>query len=270
MRFTKMHGLGNDFVIVDVRDGTKLPACDKIAVLSNRKTGIGCDQFIAIEPTENCDVFMRIYNPDGSEAEACGNATRCVASMIMKETGKHEIVVETVAGMLECWLEKDGRVTTDMGVPKDGWKDIPVAKESDTLKLPITFNGSNAVGVNVGNPHAVFFLDEVENINLKAEGPKLETDTLFPEKANIEFVQVKSKSELRMRVWERGAGETMACGSGACAAVIAGVRRGLTGRKVKVVLDGGVLDIVWRESDSHILMTGAVAYVFSGDISVNN
>jgi diaminopimelate epimerase len=138
--------------------------------------------------------------------------------------------------------------------------------EADTLQLPITFKGANAVGVNVGNPHAVFFVDDVQSIDVKTEGPKLETDKLFPERANIEFVQVKSPSEVRMRVWERGAGETMACGSGACAAAIAAVRRGLTDRKVKVVLDGGTIDIEWREADNHVLMTGAVAHVFDGEI----
>ena len=259
-----MHGLGNDFVIVDVRDGSKTPSRDRIQTISNRRTGVGCDQFIVIEPGKDGDVFMRIYNQDGSEAEACGNATRCVASIIMKETGKKEVVIETVAGLLDCWLEKDGRVTTDMGVPTFDWKDIPLAKETDTLNIKLANGQVQAVGVNVGNPHAVIFTDNVESLDLQKLGPSLETDPLFPEKANIEFVQVKSPNELRMRVWERAAGETQACGSGACAVAVAGVRKGLSQRKVRIVLDGGNLDIEWRESDNHVLMTGAVAHVFDG------
>lgn len=264
IKFKKMHGLGNDFVIIDIRDGSKTPDRARIQAIANRRTGIGCDQFIVLEPSKDCGIFMRIFNPDGSEAEACGNATRCVASLIMHETGKHEVVVETVAGMLDCWLEKDGRVTTDMGIPSFDWKDIPLAKETDTLNMKLANGNVQAVGVNVGNPHAVIFLDQVESLDLQKLGPPLETDPLFPEKANIEFVQVKNPHELRMRVWERAAGETQACGSGACAVAVAGVRKGVSQRKVKIVLDGGILDIEWRESDDHILMTGAVAYVFDG------
>lgn len=266
MRFIKMHGLGNDFVILDLRDGTSPPAPHKIAAIANRKTGIGCDQLIILGPKKNPEsaLFMAIYNQDGSEAEACGNATRCVASLIMNETGKDMVVIETVVGILPCWREPDGRITADMGEPKFGWKDIPLAKEIDTLHLGIgEGNVKDPVGVNVGNPHAVFFVDNVEKLDVQKIGPGLENHELFPRKVNVEFVEVKSPTELRMRVWERNAGETHACGSGACATLVAAVRRGLAERKADIVLDGGTLSIHWRD-DNRVLMTGAAALVFDG------
>ncbi len=270
MRFTKMHGLSNDFIIVDIRDGTKLPPRAKIAALTDRKTGIGCDQFIVIEPApdSNADAFMHILNaPDASEAEACGNATRCVASILMKEKGENTVIIQTVAGLLQCWLEKDGRITADMGVPKFGWKDIPLSKECDTLHIPIGEGEiKDAVGVNVGNPHGVFFVKDVEKLDVPKIGPRFEKDPIFPRKANIEFVEVRSPTKLRMRVWERDTGETQACGSAACATHVAAVRRGLAERKAQVIVNGGVLDFEWREADDHILMTGAVAHVFDGEI----
>ena len=270
LKFVKMHGVGNDFVIVDLRNGTPMPPKAKIAALTDRQTGIGCDQFITIEKPKDSKVtaYMGIYNaPDASEAEACGNATRCVADILMRESGKDRVVIQTVVGFLECWREKDGRITADMGIPKFGWKDIPLAKEVDTLHLGIGEGGvKDPVGVSMGNPHAVFFVGDVENLDLQHLGPRFETDPLFPRKANIEFVQVKSPTELRMRVWERDAGETMACGSGACATHVAAVRRGLAECKARVIVNGGSLDFHWRESDDHILMTGAVATVFDGII----
>ncbi len=257
-----MHGLGNDFIIVDIRDGETRPDTHTVTALSNRKTGIGCDQFIVIEPSQKGDAFMRILNGDGSEAQACGNATRCVADILMKQNDVREATIETVAGLLKCTATGDN-VTVDMGVPKFGWRDIPLSKEVDTLNMPVA---EGAVGVNVGNPHAVFFVNEVDHLDITKLGPPLECHPLFPERSNIEFVQVRNNTTLRMRVWERGAGETQACGSGACAALVASARRGFTGRKADVVLDGGVLHIDWRESDDHILMTGPVAYVFDGTI----
>lgn len=269
MRFIKMHGLGNDFVILDLRDGTAAPSPQKIAGIANRKTGIGCDQLIILEPKRNPEtaLFMVIYNQDGSVAEACGNATRCVASLIMNETGKDMTVIETVAGTLPCWREPDGRITADMGEPKFDWKDIPLAEERDTLNLKIgEGNVKDPVGVNVGNPHAVFFVDNVEKIDVKTIGPKIENDKLFPNKINVEFVEVKSPTELRMRVWERNAGETHACGSGACATLVAAVRRGLAERKADIVLDGGTLSIDWSEKDNRVRMTGPAALVFDGTL----
>ncbi|MCE7886313.1 MAG: diaminopimelate epimerase [Alphaproteobacteria bacterium PRO2] len=268
MRFIKMHGLGNDFVILDFRDGSTPIGRAQMEKIANRKTGIGCDQLIILQPKKNPEsaLFMAIYNQDGSEAEACGNATRCVASLIMNETGKDMTVIETVAGMLPCWREPDGRITADMGEPKFGWKDVPLAKEIDTLHLGIgEGNVKDPVGVNVGNPHAVFFVDNVEKLDVSKIGPRFESDELFPSKTNVEFVEVRSPKELRMRVWERNAGETHACGSGACATLVAAVRRGLADRKADIVLDGGTLSIHWRD-DNHVLMTGAAAYVFDGTL----
>ncbi|MGB4058296.1 MAG: diaminopimelate epimerase [Alphaproteobacteria bacterium] len=285
MRFIKMHGLGNDFVILDLRDAAEAPARAKLAAMTDRKRGIGCDQLIILEPRKNpdSDLYMRILNaPDADEAEACGNATRCVAMLVMDEGGKDKVTIETVAGLLSCWRELDGRITVDMGVPKFGWRDIPLSEECDTLYLPSPLiplpegrgkdalrqgEGDKAVGVNVGNPHAVFFVEDVENFPVRELGPGVENNKLFPQKTNVEFVQVKSSKELRMRVWERNSGETEACGSGACAVLVAAVRRGLSERKADVVLDGGVLTIEWRESDDHILMTGAAAYVFEGNLN---
>jgi diaminopimelate epimerase len=264
-----MHGLGNDFVILDLRDGKTPPTASKIASIANRKTGVGCDQLILLLPRRNPEaaLFMQIYNQDGSEAEACGNATRCVASLIMNETGKDMVVIETVAGLLPCWKEPDGRITADMGEPKFGWKDIPLSKETDTLHLGIgEGNIKDPVGVNVGNPHAVFFVNNVEKIDVQKIGPGFETDKLVPNKIKVECVEVKSPTQLRMRVWERNAGETHACGSGACATLVAAVRRGLAERKADVILDGGTLSLNWREDDNHILMTGAAAHVFDGTL----
>lgn len=272
MNFKKMHGLGNDFVILDLRDGSPLPARETIAALTDRKTGIGCDQFIPVLPAKNpaADAYMMILNaPDATEAEACGNATRCVARMIMDEQNKDHLIIETMVGLLECRRTHDQRITVDMGIPKLAWSDIPLSEQRDTLHIGIGEGpAQDPVGVNVGNPHLVFFVDDVERFPVQELGPRFEHDPIVPQRANIEFVEVLSPTELRMRVWERDAGETQACGSGACAAHIAAVRRGLAERKARVILNGGALDFHWREEDDHILMTGPAAYVFEGKIEV--
>lgn len=264
MKFLKMHGLGNDFVIVDSRIDGRKQSKQVVQAVSDRRTGVGCDQFIVIEPSKKADIFMRIYNPDGSEAESCGNATRCVALVGMEEIKKREITIETLGGVLSCRFETDGRVTVDMGKPKFEWKEIPLSRQADTMNLALANGTVSAVGVNMGNPHAVIFLEGVENLDVQKLGPSLETDPLFPKRTNVEFVEVRNKHEMRMRVWERGAGETRACGSGACAAVAAAVKKGYVARKTRVHLDGGVLDFEWRESDDHMLMTGAATHVFDG------
>ena len=189
-----MHGLGNDFVILDLRDGQSPPAPAKIAAIANRKTGVGCDQLILLRPRQNPEsaLFMQIYNQDGSVAEACGNATRCVASLIMGQTGEDMVVIETMAGLLPCWREPDGRITADMGEPKFGWQDIPLSKETDTLHMGIGAGEvKDPVGINVGNPHAVFFVNNVEALDVQGIGPSFETDALFPNKINVEFAEVK-------------------------------------------------------------------------------
>ena len=268
LAFIKMHGLGNDFVIIDGRgDGFSLSR-DAVRAIADRRRGVGCDQLIVMEnPTGvDADVFMRIYNPDGSESGACGNATRCVASLIMAERAESHVIIETISGMLDCENLGGGLYSVDMGPARLDWRDIPVSNASDTDHLNIEAGPlKDPVGVNMGNPHAVFMVDNAEAIDLEAFGPLIENHKLFPERTNVEAVHVIDESRIRMRVWERGAGITQACGSGACAALVATARRGLTGRKADVVLDGGTLTIEWLP-DNNVLMTGPVATSFSGTI----
>ena len=268
LRFIKMHGLGNDFVVLDGRARDLGLGAAQARAIADRRTGVGCDQILAIEPslTGEATAAMRIFNPDGSEAEACGNGTRCVASLLMGENGSGHVVIETSAGLLDVDRRADGQFTVDMGLARTGWREIPLAEECDTLHLGIKAGPlADPVGVNIGNPHAVFLVDDAEAIDLAALGPKLEHHKLFPERANIEAAQVISSGDIRLRVWERGAGITLACGSGACAALVAAARRGLTGRKARVVLDGGTLAIEWADDD-HVLMTGPVAVSFTGSL----
>ena len=268
LAFIKMHGLGNDFVILDRRDGGDTPPPAARRAIADRRGGIGCDQLIVMEPAKAdvADVFMRIYNPDGLEAGACGNATRCVASILMDENATDHAVVETISGLLDSEKGEGGLYTVDMGPARLDWRDIPVAESCDTLHLPLSVDGlSDPVGVNVGNPHAVFFVDDVAAIDLAAIGPKIENHKFFPERTNVEVVEILSPDRIRMRVWERAAGITQACGSGACAALVAAVRRGLSERSADVVLDGGVLRIEWL-ADNNILMTGPVSRSFTGEL----
>jgi diaminopimelate epimerase len=266
--FKKMHGLGNDFVVIDAR--TRSPGLSEAAIraIADRRRGVGFDQLFVLEPPRNGgDVFMRIYNADGSEVSSCGNGTRCVASLIMAEAGSQRAVVETRAGSLDCRAAEDGLVTVDMGPARLDWRDIPVAAPVDTLELPVAVDGlSSPVGVGVGNPHAVFFVEDAEAVALDRLGPVLEHHPFFPERANIEVVHLIAPDRLRMRVWERGVGITQACGTGACATAVAAARRGLAGRRVEVVLDGGSLFIEWTE-DNRILMTGPVATSFTGELA---
>lgn len=267
--FIKMHGLGNDFVVLDARDGRLVIGPEEARAIGNRRTGVGFDQLLILEPARDgmADVFMRIRNPDGSEAGACGNGTRCVAAQVMGESGSDHLVIETIAGLLDAEATGDGRVRVDMGPARLDWREIPLGSAVDTLHIPV---GSgplhDAVGVNMGNPHAIFFVDDAEKIDLHIHGPVLERHEMFPDRANIGVVQVLDDNHIRYRVWERGAGITQACGSGACAAAVAANRRGLTGKQVSVRLDGGVLDIEWLP-DGHVMMTGPVATAFTGTLS---
>lgn len=273
--FTKMHGLGNDFVVVDARERAFPLDEAKARAIADRRTGIGCDQLLILEKPGGgrglADVFMRIRNNDGGEVSACGNGARCVADYVMRETGRDAIVIETAAGMLDASVAPDGplgerRVTVDMGPAKLDWREIPLAEPQDTNRLALTLGPlKDPVAVSMGNPHAVFFVDNAEAVDVAGLGPVLERHSLFPERANIEVVQVLSPERLRMRVWERGVGITQACGTGACAVVVAAARRGLTGRHATVVLDGGELDIEWLQ-DGHVLMTGPVAVSFTGEL----
>ncbi|MBT5299000.1 MAG: diaminopimelate epimerase [Rhodospirillaceae bacterium] len=266
--FTKMHGLGNDFVIVDGRDGDLAIGGTQARAIGDRRRGVGFDQLLILEPAKDAaaDLFMRILNPDGSEAEACGNGTRCVAARVMDELGRDTLNIETVAGVLATTTGADGLVTVDMGPANLEWRQIPLAVEADTLHLDIE-NGPlrDPVAVNIGNPHMVFFVDDADAIDVAGLGPALESHPLYPERTNVEICSLSGPDQLRMRVWERGAGITQACGSGACAAGVAAARRGLTGRRVEIVLDGGPLSIEWRE-DGRVLMTGPVATSFEGTL----
>jgi diaminopimelate epimerase len=261
--FTKMHGAGNDFVVIDERGVPVGLSLSQVVGLADRRRGIGCDQLITLEaPRGGGDVFMRIRNPDGSEAGACGNATRCVADLLFRESGRRRVVVETVSGLLPA--DVDGVITVDMGPARLGWRDIPLTTEMDTLHLALP---GDPAAVSMGNPHATFFVDDVDAIETRGAG--LERDALFPERANIGFARVLDRETIRLRVWERGAGLTLACGSGACAALVNAARRGLTGRRARLVLDGGALDIVWRD-DGHVLMAGPAVTSYTGTVDLGN
>ncbi|MBL6613551.1 MAG: diaminopimelate epimerase [Reyranella sp.] len=271
--FLKMHGLGNDFVVLDARATALDLTPERRRAIADRRLGVGCDQLIVLEPpTEReADVFMRIYNPDGGEAQACGNATRCVASVVMDERKTDHVTVQTVAGMLDSQKIGMGSnglpvISVDMGLARLDWREIPVAKACDTNHMPVGLGPlQDPVGTNMGNPHATFFVDDAAAIPLAELGPKLEHDRFFPERANIGVAQLLGDGRLRLRVWERGAGITLACGSGACAAVVAASRRGLVDRKAEVVLEGGTLAIEWLRDD-HVLMTGGIAVAFKGEL----
>ena len=271
--FLKMHGLGNDFVVLDARAADLELTPERRRTIADRRLGVGCDQLIVLErPTDReADVFMRIYNPDGGEAGACGNATRCVASVVMDERNSDHVTVQTIAGLLESQktgLGSNGLpvISVDMGPARLDWREIPVSQACDTNHLPLGLGPlQDPVGTNMGNPHATFFVDDADAIPLAELGPKLEHDRLFPERANIGVAQRVGEDRLRLRVWERGAGITLACGSGACAAVVAASRRGLVQRKADVVLEGGTLTIEWLR-DGHVLMTGGIALAFKGEL----
>ena len=266
--FIKMHGAGNDFVVLDLRRGGAAPTATEAVAIADRHRGIGCDQIILIGPSKTgvADLGLVFLNSDGSESGACGNGTRCVADLLMKERGADHLALETAAGILDCARGRDGRVTVDMGLARTEWRDIPLAEARDTLHLGIGEGPvKDPVGVGMGNPHAVFFVADVSAIPIEAIGPKLERHKLFPERANIGFAEVRAPDRIRLRVWERGAGLTLACGSGACAALVAAVRRGLAKRKATLELDGGTLEIEWLEN-GHVLMTGPTAIAFHGTI----
>lgn len=272
-RFVKMHGLGNDFAIFDGRAEKVDFTPAQIQAMGDRRTGIGFDQMVIIEPPKSAgtDAFMRIYNADGGEVGACGNVSRCVAKILINETKKDAVFLETKAARLEGKMKGD-KVTVDMGLVYLEWQQIPLSHEENTLDLSAVAEGvlKHPVAVNVGNPHAVFFLQhkEIEDVPLEKLGPRVENHAIFPEKVNVEVAHVLERDRVRMRVWERGVGITRACGTGACAVVVAGVRRGLTDRRATVELDGGELEIEWRESDNHVLMTGPVAESFRGEIEI--
>jgi diaminopimelate epimerase len=257
--FIKMHGLGNDFVVLDARvDAIPVMTNALAAALADRKTGIGCDQLILLEASEIADLRMRIFNADGGEVEACGNATRAVGLLHGEPTR-----IETLGGVLTT-TPADLGIAVDMGQPRFCWDEIPLAYALDTLTMPVGWeNLENPAGVNVGNPHAVFFVGDTHAIDLTRLGPLIEHDPLFPERVNVNVATVTARDAIRLRVWERGVGETRACGTGACATAIAAMRRGLCDRRVTVTLTGGPLVIEWTAED-RIVMTGPANESFRG------
>jgi diaminopimelate epimerase len=271
--FRKMNGLGNDFVVLDARvRPIKLAPAD-VQRIGDRSRGVGCDQVIVMEPSQKADVFMRIFNADGSEVAACGNATRCIALIAAEETGRSQVSVETNAGLLQATVDDATRITIDMGEPRFAWNEIPLAEPfHDTTGIELQIGPVDAPVlhtpsvVNVGNPHAIFWVGDVDAYDLERFGPLLENHPIFPERANISLAQVTSRSGLRLRTWERGAGLTKACGTAACAAAVAAARKGLTDRQVTVKLPGGALFIDWAEND-HILMRGPAELEFEGTLA---
>ncbi|HQT39550.1 MAG TPA: diaminopimelate epimerase [Acidocella sp.] len=265
-----MHGAGNDFAVFDSRVQPVRFSTGDARLIADRRLGIGCDQIIIIEPdADGADAFMRILNADGTEAGACGNATRCVAMLLAQETGALKINIRTISGLLPADILASGLIEVDMGAPKLGWADVPLAAAGaaavDTLHLDLAIeNVADPAACSMGNPHATFFVDEIAAVDIARIGPVLEHAALFPDRANIGFAQILSRTQIRLRVWERGAGLTLACGSGACAALVNAHRRGLVERQATMILDGGTLDISWREADGHVLMRGPAVTSFTG------
>ena len=269
--FLKMHGLGNDFVVFDARNQALALDAAEARALADRKRGIGCDQLIVIEQGENgADIFMRIYNADGGEVESCGNAARCVARLLFKELKRSEIRIDTEGGLLICNDAGGGLVSVDMGAPILVWDKIPLAHPADTNNFALNVDGDShlVAAVSMGNPHCVLFVEDADDAPVERLGRRIETHPMFPNRTNVEFVTVLDRTHLRMRVWERGAGITQACGTGACAVAVAAHRRGLTGRSMDIVLDGGTLHLELRESDDHILMTGPSTLSYRGDVDL--
>ncbi len=262
--FRKMHFGGNDFVVLDARPAALPISPARAAAIADRRTGVGFDQMLIIEKAEGADAYLRILNTDGSEAGACGNGTRCIAGLLMQETGRGHARIRTLAGDLLAESRGHGQVAVDMGPARLGWAEVPLARAMDTLHLPLAKDGlHDPAACSMGNPHATFFVDSVEAAPVEKFGHALEHDPLFPERANIGFAEIVSAHRIRLRVWERGVGETQACGSGACAAVVNAARRKLTGHAAEVELPGGVLHIHWR-ADGHVVMTGPWMTAFEG------
>jgi diaminopimelate epimerase len=268
LAFLKMHGAGNDFVVLDARARPVLLSPAQAQAIADRRLGVGCDQIIVIEnDAAGSDAFMRILNADGSEAGACGNATRCVAALLAEETGARRVSIRTMSGVLPAEILGPGLVEVDMGVPGLEWGDVPLAGPADTLHLKLAMGPvEDPAACSMGNPHATFFVEDVAAIQVETIGPVLEKSRLFPERANIGFAQVLAADRIRLRVWERGSGLTLACGSGACAALVNAHRRGLVGRQAAMILDGGVLEISWRD-DGHVLMRGPAVTAFAGTLA---
>jgi len=270
--FLKMHGLGNDFVVFDARDTAINLTQAQVKTIADRHFGVGCDTVVVIRPGgAQADAGVIFYNADGSESESCFNATRCIARLLMDERGLARVKLSSKGGMLACSDAGQGSVMVDMGPPRLDWQQVPLAREVDTLNFPLDVGGASlpVSALSMGNPHCVLFVPDADKAPVTQLGPKIETLPLFPNRTNVEFAQVLDRDRIRMRVWERGVGVTLACGTGACATAVAAIRRGLTGRKVELMLDGGSLTIEWREEDGHVLMTGPTAMPFRGRLELD-
>jgi len=268
--FLKMNGLGNDFVVVEARSAPFAPSAADVRAIADRASGIGCDQLIAIEPADDADARVRFWNADGEEVAACGNGTRCVGWLLMQAKGSDQAVIETRAGRLYAERAGERLVSVDMGEPRLAWDEIPLSEPHDTRALDVKLYDHPALTsppgcVSMGNPHVVFFVADSAAAPVREAGPAIERHPLFPEHVNVGFAQIEDRQTIRLRVWERGAGLTLACGTGACAALVAAARRDLTDRTATVLVDGGELLIEWRD-DNHVIMTGPAAVDFAGEL----
>ncbi|WP_433949587.1 diaminopimelate epimerase [Brevundimonas bullata] len=263
--YIRMNGAGNAFIVVQAFEEGFHPTQDQVRALCDpaSPTG-GCDQLIGVEPSETADAFMRVWNADGSMVQTCGNALRCVGWLLLEATDKEEVVIDTLAGPTTARRAGDHQVTVDMGQPRLDWTEVPLAEEMDTRGIELQVGPIDAPllhtpgAVSMGNPHVVFFTDQQDDAFVRGSGSLIEHHPLFPEGVNVGFAKVIDRDHIRLRVWERGAGLTLACGTGACAALVATARRGLTDRKATVVVDGGTLTIEWDEASGHVFMTGPV------------
>jgi diaminopimelate epimerase len=259
--FMKMHGLGNDFVVIDAREGEVALSKKIISGIADRHFGVGFDQLAVIYKGE-FDAHLRFYNADGSESLACGNATRCIARYLMDEASKESLMLTTMHGQIPAVDLGDGVTSVNMGKPELEWNKVPLSENIPTLELPIE---GSPTATGMGNPHCTFFVEDPEKINLEEMGPKFENHPLFPERTNVQFASIIAQDQIRMRVWERGAGVTLASGSSSCATAVAANRKGLTEKKVQIELDGGILSVDWREDG--VWMTGPTMQVFTGSFS---
>ncbi len=271
--FVKMNGAGNDFVVVNALDRPFTPTTEQVRALGDRKTGEGFDQLISIEPSETGDAFMRVWNSDGAMVENCGNALRCVGWMLLEAGSGEQVAIDTLGGMTTASRAGDHRVTVDMGKPRLDWTEIPLAEEMDTRNIELQVGPIDAPllhtpgAVSMGNPHVVFFVDQTpDDAFVRGSGSLIEHHPLFPEGVNVGFARVLAPDHIGLRVWERGAGLTRACGTGACAALVACARRGLTGRSARIDVDGGELHIRWDEATDHVFMTGPVEIERTGTL----
>ena len=270
--FVRMNGAGNDFIVVNALEAPFAPTAEQVRALAARDPGPGCDQLIAIEPSTTADAFMRVWNADGGLVETCGNALRCVGWLLMESAGKDSVVIDTLGGPTTASRAGDRRVRVDMGAPGLDWTEVPLAEEMDTRGIELQLGPIDAPllhtpgAVSMGNPHVVFFTDRQDDAFVRGSGSLVEHHPLFPQGVNVGFANVLGPDRIRLRVWERGAGLTKACGTGACAALVAAVRRGLTGRHAVIEADGGELEIDWDEASGHVFMTGPIEIEGTGTL----